>query len=101
MSSISTTKIPTGSERFYEAIERLKNASPNCTNRYELAQCCCKLCEKASTSICEDCYVQTVGDLEDDYRKEIQKKSKTGMYSSGFYETADGDFHYATPQGSG
>ena len=102
MSEISATKIPTGSKEFFEAVERLKNAGPNCTNKFELAQYCCKLCTKACATNCEDCYVQTVGDLKDPFRRELQAKTPTGMYSSGFYYNAKkNEYVYAHPQGSG
>lgn len=93
------TKIPRGSEKFQEAVKRLKNAPQNCNNRFELASLCCRLCSKDIN--CEDCYVQTVGDLDDPYRKEIQRRTKTGMYSSGIYVDERGKMHYSHPQGSG
>ena len=96
---MKSTKIPKGNERFFTALERLKNAPPNCANRNELAAQCCKHCEKDIN--CEDCYVQTVGDLSDEYRKKIQKRTKTGMYSSGIYVDGKGNMHYSHPQGSG
>ena len=99
--SDKNTEIPRGSKEFYEALERLKNASSNCTNTFELATQCCRLCKKTPDCECESCYVQTVGDLHDPYRKKIQENTPTGMYSSGIYKDKDGKFHYAHPQGSG
>lgn len=96
----SCTKIPKGSQAFYDAVERLRNAGPNCTNKFDMAQYCCKLCKKDNDCDCESCYVQTVGDLLDPYRKKIQESTPTGMYSSGIYKDKDGNYHYAHPQGS-
>ena len=97
----SCTKLPQGSQTFYEAVERLRNAGPNCNNKFELAQYCCTLCKKDIDCDCEACYVQTVGDLYDPYRKKIQEGTPTGMYSSGIYKDERGKFHYSHPQGSG
>ena len=96
----SCIKIPKGSQAFYDAVERLRNAGPNCTNKFEMAQYCCQLCTRGHDADCESCYVQTVGDLSDPYRKEIQERTPTGMYSSGIYMDKDGNYHYAHPQGS-
>lgn len=101
MEKVSSTKIPTGSKEFYEAVERLKNAGPKCTNKNDLASYCCKLCGKASVANCEDCYVQTVGDLADPFRNEMQEGTSTGVYSSGFYKNKKGKYCYTHPQGSG
>lgn len=94
----SCIKVPRGSKEFCEALERLKNAPINCTNKFDLATQCCRLCKKEFD--CESCYVQTVGDLHDPYRKKIQKGTPTGMYSSGIYKDKDGKYHYTHPQGS-
>lgn len=94
-----STKIPNGSSDFFEAVQRLMNAPANCTNLFNLAADCCKKCEK--TIDCESCYVQTVGDLADPYRKKIENRTVTGMYSSDIYQDDDGNYHYAHPQGSG
>lgn len=96
-----STKIPSGSKEFFEAVNRLKNAGPDCNNKFDMANYCCKLCTKANASNCEDCYVQTVGDLNDPYRKKIEENSSTGMYSSGIYKDKNGQYHYSHPQGSG
>ena len=93
-------RIPKGSTEFCEAVERLRNAGCNCTNRFEMAQYCCTLCRKDIDCDCESCYVQTVGDLHDPYRKEIQKSTPTGMYTSGIYRDKEGKYHYTHPQGS-
>ena len=98
MTKISTTQIPKGSAEFCEAVKRLKDAPINCNNKFDLATRCCKLCKKDFD--CESCYVQTIGDLHDPYRKKIQKTTPTGMYSSGIYKDAEGKYHYAHPQGS-
>jgi len=98
MSKENCTRVPKGSTEFCEAVERLRNAPPNCTNRFDMATQCCKLCDK--TFDCESCYVQTVGDLHDPYRKEIQKNTPTGMYTSGVYKDKEGNYHYTHPQGS-
>ena len=73
---LTTTKLPSGSKEFFEAISRLENAGPDCNNKFEMANYCCKLCTKANASNCEDCYVQTVGDLNDPYRKKIEENSR-------------------------
>ncbi len=96
----TTTMIPKrGSDAFYDAVARLKNAPVNCTNIFEMAQDCCAKCNKSIN--CEECYVNTVGDLKDPYRNKIQKKTVTGMYSSDMYKGDDGKIYYAHPQGSG
>ena len=97
---LTTTKLPSGSKEFFEAVNRLKNAGPDCTNTFDMANYCCKLCTKVNEN-CEDCYVQTVGDLNDPYRKKIEENSSTGMYSSGVYKDKNGQYHYSHPQGSG
>lgn len=103
-----STKIPSGSKKFFEAVNRLKNAGPDCNNKFEMANYCCKLCTKANATNCEanatnceECYVQTIGDLNDPYRKKIEENSSTGMYSSGIYKDKNGQYHYSHPQGSG
>lgn len=101
MNEESCIKIPIGSTEFCEAVERLRNASTNCTNRFDLATQCCTLCRKTQDCDCDSCYVQTVGDLRDPYRKKIEEKTPTGMYSSGIYKDKDGKYHYTHPQGSG
>lgn len=95
---ISATKIPNGSQELADAIERLKLSGK--ADRFAKATECCKLCNQNCGLNCEDCYVQTVGDLHDHYRKEIQKRTPTGMYSSGIYRDKDGNYHYAHPSGS-
>ena len=100
-SESTTTKLPSGSKEFYEAVNRLKNPDPNCSNRFEMASHCCKLCTNANEIACEECYVQTVGDLSDPYRKKIESNTLTGMYSSGIYKDKDGKYRYTHPQGSG
>ena len=97
----SSTQIPRGSQEFIEALERLKNAPANCKNIFELATDCCKKCPHKAEFNCEECFVQTVGDLDDPYRKEIQERTATGMYSAGIYKGKDGKYHYSHPQGSG
>lgn len=92
------TNVPKGTQEFVSALERLRNAPINCNNRFELANQCCKLCNRSIN--CEECYVQTVGDLNDPYRKEIQKRSKTGMYTTGIYKDKNGNYYYSHPQGS-
>ena len=98
---VSSIKIPKeGTQAFYNAVERLKNAPANCTNSFDLATECCKLCRKTPDCDCESCFVQTVGDLADPFRKQIQKGTPTGMYTSGIYRDKDGKYHYTHPQGS-
>ena len=96
---VSSTNIPKGSKEFIDAVQRLENRPENCANIFELAAQCCKLCNKDFD--CDSCYVQTIGDLNDPYREEIQKKTPIGMYSSGIYKDGKGRYHYAHPQGSG
>ena len=95
----STTNVPNGTQEFLSAVERLENASPQHDNKFILATECCKLCN-APTNYCEDCFVQTLGDLKDPYRKQIQSRTNIGMYSSGMYKDNSGKYHYAHPQGS-
>jgi len=90
--------VPNGTQEFVCALERLRSAPINCNNRFELATLCCKLCDKSIN--CEECYVQTVGDLNDPYRKEIQKRTQLGMYTTGIYKGKDGKYYYSHPQGS-
>lgn len=97
---VTATQIPKGSQAFYDAVERLRNAPSNCTNLFELATQCCKFCKKTIECDCESCFVQTVGDLDDPYRKEIQVRTFTGMYSSGIYKDKKGIYHYTHMQGS-
>ena len=98
MSNLATL-IPMGSDEFIESVNRLKDSEDRQEEMFKLATECCKLCNRSIN--CEDCFVQTIGDLKDPYRDKIEKKTITGMYCSGIYIDSKGKYHYAHPQGSG
>ena len=74
MSNLSTS-IPMGSDEFIESVNRLKDSEDKQEEMFKLATECCKLCNKSIN--CEDCFVQTIGDLNDPYRDKIEKKTAT------------------------
>ena len=94
-------KVPSGSEAFVDAVERLRNLPPRCTNVSDFALYCCRLCTNPDKLDCEDCYVGVLTDCQDNFRDKMQTRSKTGVYSSGMYRDKDGNYQYTHPQGSG